>query len=214
MSNSKIIAYCHIKNKTVFVNGKVMFEFSDSEDLTNFLGDCYKSLPLAYPKFFKMDPQCKLGILATECLIRNIPEFELFDKKEMALIFSNSASSIESDRKHIKTISDKQNYFPSPSVFVYTLANIVTGEIAIKHQISGENAFFISEKFDAELMCSYSDILMKKELASTLLAGWINVDGKSAEAFVYCLKSFNFKDIKGSLELNHTSTNLQQLYAQ
>ncbi len=212
MATSQIIAYCHIKHNSVFVNGQCLYELPENEDLTAFLGELYKKIPLNYPKFFKMDQQCKLGILATEFLMRNIPEFESFDTKETALVFSNKASSLESDRKHLKTISDKENYFPSPAVFVYTLANIVMGEIAIKHQISGENAFFISETFDPELMYRYSDILLEQQLATTVIAGWINVDGKSAEAFVYCLKNLNFKGAKNGQEMDHSSQNLQQLY--
>lgn len=212
MARSQIISYCHIKNNSVVVNGKVLHELPATEDLIAFLGEVYKLIPLNYPKFFKMDQACKLGILATECVIRNIPEFDAFPKKEIALVFSNAASSIESDRKHLKTINDKTNYFPSPAVFVYTLANIVMGEIAIKHKISGENAFFISEKFDAELLYQYTELLVNQDLAQSVLAGWVNVDGKSAEAFVYCVKSPNFKDAKNGLELEHSAQTLQHLY--
>lgn len=212
MATSQIISYCHIKNNSVFVNGKYLYDLPVNEDLTVVLAELYKQIPLNYPKFFKMDQQCKLGILATEFLIRNTADYDTFDRSTTALVFSNNASSLESDRKHLKTISDKENYFPSPAVFVYTLANIVMGEIAIKHKISGENAFFISEKFDPELMYRYCDILLEQQLATTIVAGWVNVDGKSAEAFVYCLKNLNFKGAKSGQEMDHSSQNIQQLY--
>ena len=142
-----------------------------NEDTAGFLGNVYKSVELNYPKFFKMDKLCKLGTLAVELMIRNIPDFISFPKNEIAVVFSNNASSLESDRTHAAAIADKQNYFPSPSVFVYTLPNIVVGEIAIKHKITGENAFFVSEKFDPNLLSSYTDILLHTNHASTVLAG-------------------------------------------
>jgi len=212
-----IVTYCKIKNKSVSLNGELFFEGSQNDDLTAFLGRLYKKTELNYPKFFKMDKLCKLGILATELVIRNTPDFGTFSKNEIALVYSNNASSLESDRTHANAIADKQNYFPSPSVFVYTLPNIVLGEIAIKHKITGENAFFVSEHFDAELMYSYTNILLKTKNAASVLCGWVNVDGPNAEAFVYCVKNLNFKQENGLDEYpdqkTHNSKNIQHLYS-
>ena len=199
------------------MNDVLFFEGSGSEDLAAFLSALYKKSELNYPKFFKMDKLCKLGVLATELMIRNIADFAEIPKNEIAFVLSNKASSLESDRTHATAISDKQNYFPSPSVFVYTLPNIVIGEIAIKHKITGENAFFVSEKFDAELMHSYTDILLNTKPTTAVISGWINVDGQSAEAFVYCVKNLNFKQENASVDSGgqnlRNSKNIQHLYS-
>ncbi|WP_317898304.1 hypothetical protein [Aurantibacillus circumpalustris] len=208
-----ITSYCSIKNNSVSVNGKTFFEGQKSNDLAAFMSSLYKQIELNYPKFFKMDKLCKLGTLAAELVIRDKPDFNAFPKNEIALVISNNASSLESDRTHASAIADKQNYFPSPSVFVYTLPNIVIGEIAIKHKITGENAFFVSDKFDAELMYSYCDLLLKNANVSTVLGGWVNVDEQSAEAFVYCVKNLNFKQENEAFLKLHSSENLQHLFS-
>ena len=65
-----------------------------------------------------------------------------------------------------------ENYFPSPSVFVYTLPNIVIGEIAIRHKIYGESSFYITEKFSAiQIFNSITDIFNTDKISS-LLCGW------------------------------------------
>lgn len=208
-----IQTYCHIKNNLVYLNGELLYELSASDDPAVYLAELYKHLNLNYPKFFKMDKQCKLGILASELVIRSIQDFEKLNKAEIALVFSNHASSLESDRNHAKTISDKNNYFPSPAVFVYTLANIIIGEIAIKHKLTGENAFFISEKMDAKTLRAYTNILFQQEQVKHVLCGWVNLDGSQAEAFVYWLKNSNFKDANPDMGFAHTREQLEQLYA-
>lgn len=210
---TQITSYCKIKNNSVYLNGKEFLKNDPKEDLPTFLSSMYKNMNLNYPKFFKMDKQCKLGTLAAELVLRGQEGFEQAPKNEMALVFSNNAASLESDRAHAQAISDKQNYFPSPAVFVYTLPNIVIGEIAIKHKITGENAFFISDRFDAELMNNYASILLQTKSATSVLCGWVNVDGNSAEAFVYCLKSGNFKQENGAFQKEHSAQNIQHLYS-
>lgn len=208
---NQIVTYCRISSNQVWLNGVSVFKSETPEELSVFLGKLYKQLEVSYPKFFKMDKLCKLGVLAAELVIRNSGISEIA-KSNIALVFSNSASSLDTDRQHQQSISDKQNYFPSPSVFVYTLPNILLGEIAIKHKITGENAFFISEHFDAELMHSYTELLLPNSSTNAVICGWVNVDENSAEAFVYCVKKPNFNGEKEGLALAHSPGNTQQLY--
>ena len=62
------------------------------------------------------------------------------------MVFANSNSSLDVDIKHNASIADKEKYFPKPAVFVYTLPNIMLGELSIRHLLRGENIFFVSEK--------------------------------------------------------------------
>src|SRR5690606_9811213 len=101
----------------------------------------YKENNSAYPKFFKMDNLCKLAFLASEFLLED-SKIGSTTQENMGIVLSNKSSSLNTDRKHQATINDKDNYFPSPALFVYTLPNIMIGEISIRHQIKGENVFF------------------------------------------------------------------------
>lgn len=182
-----ITSYAHIKQNKVFVNGKPVFEAAPEADLAGFLSEAYKALGLSYPKFHKMDLQCKLGILCTEFALRGTDFLKENDLSKMAIVLENAASSLDTDRQHQHSISDKSNYFPSPAVFVYTLSNIVIGEMAIKYKITGENAFFVSEQFDAELLANYTGSLFESGTESAV-CGWVEVDGAGYEAFIFLVE--------------------------
>lgn len=51
----------------VLIDG-VPLELSCEDDV-NFFTALYKSLGISYPKFYKMDPLCKLGFLGAEILL-------------------------------------------------------------------------------------------------------------------------------------------------
>lgn len=97
-----------------------------------------------YPKFFKMDTLSRLGFVGTELLLNSI-EKDTFDAENCAIIFSNQSASIKNDNDYLATIQDEATYYPSPSLFVYTLPNIVTGEIAIRHKMYSETCFYVLE---------------------------------------------------------------------
>ncbi len=88
-----------------------------------------------------------------------------------AVVFANRSSSLDNDKRFQETIS-RDNYFPSPAVFVYTLPNIVTGEVAIRNKIMGETSFFILESFDAEKMMIFADWAFSSAGIRRVLCGW------------------------------------------
>lgn len=144
-----------INQNRVIKNDQIVFQMEGSAEGNIFLKEFYKSLNINYLKFFKMDPLSKLGFLAVELLLKD----QVIDNKEdMEIFLSCSSSSLESDVAYQVTIEDPENYFPSPSVFVYTLPNIVIGEIAIRHTIHGNHGMFIidpeskSDFFDSEAL--------------------------------------------------------------
>lgn len=202
---NEIISYAHIKHNRVSVNGEIVFQSSSSLTLTEFLSEAYKASGVSYPKFHKMDAQCKLGFLCTEFAMKETTFLTENDLSKIAIVLSNAASSLETDRVHQHSIDDKSNYFPSPAVFVYTLPNITIGELAIKHKITGENAFFVSEQLDAELLVNYTESLIKCGSEAAII-GWVEVDGANFEAFIFLVE--NAKNInKNSIfkPLNQTS---------
>ena len=130
------------------------------------LVELYRRYAGDYPKFFKMDTLCRLGFIAAEILLKEPTD----SPKPTAIILANRSASIKNDTDYIATISDG-NYYPSPSLFVYTLPNIVTGEIAIRHHIQGETSFYIlqnPEQLDA-LILSTCNI----QHSTSALAGWV-----------------------------------------
>jgi len=137
-----------ISQNQVFINNKLIFETEFTQDSVVFFKDLFKFLNLNYIKFFKMDPLSKLGFLASELLFQQI---ECENKEDFEIILACSSSSLESDIQFQSTINDPNNYFPSPSVFVYTLPNIVIGEIAIRHKIMGNNCMYIISPEEKDL---------------------------------------------------------------
>ncbi|HEY0742511.1 MAG TPA: hypothetical protein VGD40_13645 [Chryseosolibacter sp.] len=171
-----ITHHCRIVNKTIIVDGVVLFH-SDAASLDDFLLDAYKALKIDYPKFYKMDNLSKAGFLAAEMLLKKSPALKYAGEK-ISLVLANAHASLDTDMKYAQASQS----VPSPALFVYTLANIVAGEICIRHKIKGENAFFVSETFDAALFESYVSMIPADHLC---LAGWVDVMGKHHDVFLY-----------------------------
>lgn len=151
----------------------------------------YKQMIGNYPKFYKMDGLSRLGFVASEILL-NAEKGET--DKERAIIFFNHSSSIASDRNYKESINDKDNYFPSPSIFVYTLPNIVTGEIAIRNHFHGETSFFILPDKDERLMEEILQASCRDAQSKSFLTGWIDYeDERHFEADLKIKKMRNYK---------------------
>ncbi len=179
----KIAAYCHIKQQRISLNGDIILENSEI-DFPSFIKSVYKHFDTDYPKFFKMDNLSKLAFMAAEIIMR--PEKKgLENNQNIALVFSNRASSLDTDRKHEASIKDPNAYYPSPAIFVYTLPNICMGEISIRHQLNSENSFFIFDDFNAHYLSEYTNCLLQDVKAEKVLCGWVELDENTFEAFLY-----------------------------
>lgn len=155
------------------------------------LTSLYKQMIGDYPKFYKMDGLSRLGFVASEILL-NAEKEET--EEERAIIFFNHSSSIASDRNYKESIKDKDNYFPSPSIFVYTLPNIVTGEIAIRNHFQGETSFFILPDKDERLMEEILQASCRDAQSKSFLTGWIDYeDERHFEADLKIKKMRNYK---------------------
>lgn len=182
-SNYYITSYCQIKNQQVSLNGNVVFR-GDSDSFSDFIKSAYRAEQTNYPKFFKMDNLSKLGFLAADILLKN-ENLNKDEDNDIALVFSNRASSLDTDRLHQELIQDKSNYFPSPAIFVYTLPNICIGEISIKYKLFSENSFFIFDALNAEHLATYANSLLDDNKADQVLCGWVDFDTNQYEAFLY-----------------------------
>ncbi len=162
----RIVHQCVITDNRITVNGRTVFEQDPKADFTDFAKAAFKYSEIAYPKFYKMDKLCKLGFLAAEYLFAENPDCH--PNESSAIVLAGSSGSTDVDLIHLENIRE-----PSPAVFVYTLPNIVIGEIAIRHGIKGENVFFVCERPDHPIREQYVALLSDNGIAETFLSGWV-----------------------------------------
>ena len=178
----------HITPQGVWLDNK---EFIIDKEITQngLLTALYKQIIGNYPKYYKMDGLCRLGFVASELLLkaeRDEGSFTEDTNKTRAIVFFNRSSSIASDKKYLASIVEKDNYFPSPSVFVYTLPNIVTGEIAIRNDYHGETSFYILPHKNELLMQDIIETTFMDEQTTSVLTGWLDYeDSEHFEADLY-----------------------------
>ena len=201
-----ISSYCAVKDGEVIVDHSTSYSEKTLPSI-DFIKSVYKHFQLNYPKFYKMDHLCKLAFVTSELLLISNPVTQKYSSEDIAIIIANSTSSLEIDTEHQNTISDKNNYFPSPAIFVYTLSNILIGEIAIRNSIKGENTFFIFDKFDPDFMSSYINSLLNSGKAKCCITGWVDFYENKYESFLYTVEKE-----KGTLNIEHTSEQLKKLF--
>ena len=181
----RIESYCHIKEGYVSLNSEVIYK-NASPEFSGFIKSAYQHFEIKYSKFFKMDNLSKLAFMAAEVLMQS----KFVAKNEnTAIVLSNRASSLDTDRKHQESIADNTNFYPSPAVFVYTLPNICIGEISIRHKLLSENSFFIFDAFNAAYLKDYSTGLLNTKKAEKVLCGWVDYDDDNYEAFLYIVSN-------------------------
>lgn len=170
-----ITTYSRITDERVALNGiPVSITHKEGAWLTR----VYHSLGAAYPKFFKMDNLSKAGFLASAMVL----DKEGYDGEtvhpETSVILMNRSSSLDDDTRFRTTI-EPDNYFPSPAVFVYTLANIVTGEVAIRYKITGETSFYITERFSPGQLVQVVQGAFADPSIRNVICGWTEfMDGR------------------------------------
>ncbi|MBL4594310.1 MAG: 3-oxoacyl-ACP synthase [Flavobacteriales bacterium] len=191
-----ISSYCHISSASCSVNGKIINTFN-TDSLDEIISELYTSLGIKYSKFHKMDELSKVGFIGTELIKNSFPEIESYGENDIALLFSNQRSSAKTDIKFLDSYKD--GGIPSPSLFVYTLPNILIGEISIRNKWFGENMFTISKNFDTEYFTNYCNILLNKN-AEAALCGWVNVDDNKIEAFFFFVTKKDLKQLNLPLE--------------
>lgn len=191
--------YCTIRNQRIAVNGHEAFA-SEDEVFSDFSKAAYRHFGLAYPKFFKMDNLSKLAFMASDLVLKDYEQ----EENNVALVFANKSSSLDTDATYQKSISNQAEYYPSPAVFVYTLPNICLGEISIKYKLYSENSFFVFESLNPSFFKEYAEILLKTGKAKEVLCGWVELLGDTYEAFVYLISEEG--------QIVHTEENIKNLY--
>lgn len=179
MSDRVVTSYCHILPGEVSLNGEIWYKANDgaSGDMQAFFSAVYERLEIDYRKFFKMDALSKLGFLASELVLGAMDKET--PKEDMGIAIINRSASLEADRKYQQTIQHADNFFPSPAEFVYTLPNIVLGEIAIRNKIYGETAFYLMPELNMTSLSKVIEEMINFAGMKQVLAGWVEVDAFS-----------------------------------
>ena len=201
-TENHITASCIINHNIIYKNGLPLFEENGLE-LAEFLTAAYKHFEGQYPKFYKMDNLSKLGWLANEVLMQDSFNNEKYKPEEVGIVLSNANASLDTDIKYYETTKT----MASPAQFVYTLPNIVIGEISIRHQFKGENAFFIFEDFDAGFIEQYVSNLINNNILQCCICGWVDVLNEKYNATLFLIE----KD-KTANSVNFTKENLNKIY--
>ena len=164
-----------ITQEEIIVDGERLdWESRGKEMLT----EVYKTKIGDYPKFYKMDMLSRLAFVASELLIgcegqRSKGEGQLSISKDRAVVLFNHSSSIIADRQYVKSI-DKDDFFPSPAAFVYTLPNITTGEIALRNGFHGETSFYLLAERNEKLMQRVIKSTFIDHDIKSVIGGWID----------------------------------------
>ena len=166
----KELAHIRMEQGGVYLDGRKVFQ-GDSSEFRVFARELYRALELDYGKFFKMSPLSKLGFLASEYLLREV-DTSSWDLSRVALVLANRSSSLHTDNIYQESVAHK----PSPAIFVYTLPNIVIGEICIRHGFMGEGVFYIQEEYDSALLREHAVFLLETGEATHCIHGWVEMD--------------------------------------
>lgn len=143
----------------------------------------YRHMQYAYPKFFKMDGLCKWAWLAAEQLLSADAAmvYDDIDKNNVAVVLGTSHGCIDVDRKYHETM----NSIPSPALFVYTLPNIMLGELCIRHGFKGEQACLLNDNFNSEELYFWVKDLLLNRGMEACLAGWVDVAGDECDICLF-----------------------------
>lgn len=187
-----IIASISVTPTSVILNGQHLTMSKTGDAL---LTECYRNSHADYPKYFKMDPLCRLGFVASELMLQSVNEERFVARENRAIVLASCRGCLHTDRHYESTIVPGDNYFPSPAVFVYTLPNIVTGEIAIRNKYLGETSMYLFEdNTDEDVRFRLLERLTFQDVMTTsAIVGWVDYqDGEHFLAKLFLMtKSLN-----------------------
>ncbi len=197
-----ISSWVHINDKKAIVNGEYLLPEEEYVQI-NEPQDLYRKLSLSYMKFFKMDLLCKWAWLGAETLlVKDGNEiYDNTDKNKVAVVMMTSYGCIDVDKKYEASRAD----IPSPALFVYTLPNIMLGEICIRHGFKGEQMSLVSDNFDVDEIYFWVNDLLTNKGMEACVCGWADAYDDTKDI---CL----FLVTKKESDISFTKENLLALY--
>ncbi|MFT4062106.1 MAG: hypothetical protein QM642_07090 [Edaphocola sp.] len=156
--------YWHQNN--VSANGAAAYVLQGNNP-SDWLDSQYGKMAVAYPKFHKMDLASKLALLAAEWVV---PTRVAENKMDIATVITTNHGSLEVDKRY----NDTRKHVPSPALFVYTLPNIMLGELCIRHGFKGEQLCNIATAPDADWLYFYVADLLQHRGTQACLCGFVD----------------------------------------
>ncbi len=158
-----------ISSGKITVDGNVVFE-SETSDFQTFIREAFKSRGESNLKFYKMDDLCKLGYVASAWALDGLE----YGEEECGLVLSGRYGCLDTDIKHQEIIDTEGDASASPAVFVYTLPNVVAGEISIRHHIKGENTWFWSDDETMSDIREYAGLAIQSQNLKYCVVGHLD----------------------------------------
>lgn len=143
----------------------------------------YTALRYNYPKFFKMDKLCKWTMLAAEHLFSGDGIYDSIAKNRIGVAMATSHGCLDADKRYQNSMA-----IPSPALFVYTLPNIMLGEICIRHGFKGEQLCMVSEHFDAAELYAAVSYMLTQQGMDACLCGWADINEDQHDVCLYWVK--------------------------
>jgi len=198
----QITRYCKAESGQATLNGSQCLPIPSSS-LEELVAALVQQNHVVHPRFGKMDRLSQLGFTIAEIVLQGTNLAAKHEPHKVGVVLSNSASSLDTDMKFWESTSN----IPSPSLFVYTLPNIVLAEICIKNNFKGENYFFVSEKMDAHLLFCHISEMLTNNRVDACLGGWVEVFENSYNAFVFLVEKSPAKET-----VEFTEENILNIY--
>ena len=162
-----------ITPKSVVVDGHTLACEATGKAL---LTDLYKRVVGDYPRFYKMDLLSRLGFLTAELLLKADEDNDKTEISECAAVLFGHHGSVVADRNYLRTIATPEDFYPSPERFIYTLPNIVIGEIAIRHQLHAETTFIYLPRYNESELQHLIQVYAERLPSKYLLTGWMDAE--------------------------------------
>lgn len=145
--------------------------------------EIYRQLQISYPKFFKMDPLCRWAFIGAELLCGHGDNaiYKDLTPENIGVVLATGNACIDVDHLYQESMRE----VASPGLFVYTLPNIMLGEISIRHGFKGEQLCLIQEEFDRkEIEFAATDLIQHRGMEACVY-GWVNVKDGAPEVDLF-----------------------------
>ena len=140
-------------------------------------------------RFFKMDLFSRLAYVGAGILAKD--GLSGCEADGVALLVFTLNGSVIADRRHLSTFSEPGEFYPSPSVFINTLPNVVLGEIAVSFGIKGETTLVMLPRRDDGVMERIIGLTAAAAGVSAMICGW--VDCEAEDSFCADIKMLKIK---------------------
>lgn len=137
-----------------------------------FITEIFKKYLADGSRYFKMDQFSRLAYVGAGLLAGD--ELKDISPEDTAVFIFTKTGSVLADRKHLSTFSDKDEFYPSPAVFINTLPNIVLGEIAIRNNVKGETTLVMLPEEDEAVMDRVMRVTLDATCPGAMICGWVD----------------------------------------